>query len=84
MVRVWRYRDTDTIEHASYDFVVGADGAHSLVRQFCGIRMVGTCNLQSIANVHFTSKALSDAASENPAMLYFVVRHFVLSRLDRS
>lgn len=66
-------RDTNTLEEASYDYVVGADGAHSLVRQLCGIDMVGTRNLQSIANVHFTSKALSEAARENPAMLYFVV-----------
>ncbi|CAI5745986.1 unnamed protein product [Peronospora destructor] len=76
-----RHLDTDTIEQASYDFVVGADGAHSLVRQFCGISMVGTCNLQSIANVHFTSKALSDATSENPAMLYFVFNKKVVGVL---
>ncbi|RLN95280.1 hypothetical protein BBJ28_00011838 [Nothophytophthora sp. Chile5] len=63
----------NTLEHASFDYVVGADGAHSLVRQLCGVEMAGTRNLQSIANVHFTSKALSDAARENPAMLYFVV-----------
>jgi 2-polyprenyl-6-methoxyphenol hydroxylase-like FAD-dependent oxidoreductase len=67
-------RDTNTLEQASYDYVVGADGAHSLVRQLCGIDMAGTRNLQSIANVHFTSQALSEAARENPAMLYFVVR----------
>ncbi|CAH0474961.1 unnamed protein product [Peronospora belbahrii] len=67
-----RHLDTDTVEQASYDFILGADGAHSLVRQLCGIGMAGTLNLQSIANVHFTSKALSKAASENPAMLYFV------------
>ncbi|KAE9303511.1 hypothetical protein PF008_g22215 [Phytophthora fragariae] len=67
-----RHLDTNTREEATYDYVVGADGAHSLVRQLCGIDMVGTRNLQSIANVHFTSKALSEAARENPAMLYFV------------
>ncbi|KAI9915401.1 hypothetical protein PsorP6_008123 [Peronosclerospora sorghi] len=67
-----RHLKTDTLETASYDYVVGADGVHSLVRQLCGIDMVGTPNLQSIANVHFTSPALSKVARENPAMLYFV------------
>ncbi|RLN59985.1 hypothetical protein BBJ28_00001369 [Nothophytophthora sp. Chile5] len=70
-----------TLEHASFDYVVGADGAHSLVRQLCGVEMAGTRNLQSIANVHFTSKALSDAARENPAMLYFVFNQDVIGIL---
>ncbi|CAI5725463.1 unnamed protein product [Hyaloperonospora brassicae] len=76
-----RRLDTDILEEASYDFVIGADGAHSLVRQLCGIDMVGTSNLQSIANVHFTSKALSKAARENPAMLYFVFNKKVVGIL---
>ncbi|KAG6574692.1 Polyketide hydroxylase [Phytophthora cinnamomi] len=76
-----RHLDTNTQEIASYDYVVGADGAHSLVRQLCGIDMVGTRNLQSIANVHFTSKALSEAARENPAMLYFVFNKDVVGIL---
>ncbi|POM76659.1 Polyketide hydroxylase [Phytophthora palmivora] len=73
--------DTNTLEEASYDYVVGTDGAHSLVRQLCGIDMAGTRNLQSIANVHFTSKALSEAARENPAMLYFVFNKEVVGIL---
>ncbi|KAG3120148.1 hypothetical protein PI124_g1035 [Phytophthora idaei] len=76
-----RHLDTNTLEQESYDYVVGADGAHSLVRQLCGIDMVGTRNLQSIANVHFTSKALSEAARENPAMLYFVFNKEVVGIL---
>ncbi|GMG14652.1 unnamed protein product [Phytophthora fragariaefolia] len=76
-----RHLDTNTLEKASYDYVVGADGAHSLVRELCGIDMVGTRNLQSIANVHFTSKALSEAARENPAMLYFVFNKDVVGIL---
>lgn len=62
------------MEHAEFDYVVAADGAHSVVRQLCGIDMAGALNLQTIANVHFTSHSLSEAARENPAMLYFVVR----------
>uniref|UniRef100_A0AAV1T588 FAD-binding domain-containing protein n=1 Tax=Peronospora matthiolae TaxID=2874970 RepID=A0AAV1T588_9STRA len=76
-----RRLDTDTLEEESYDYVIGADGAHSLVRQLCGIDMVGSCNLQSIANVHFTSKVLSKAARENPAMLYFVFNKDVVGIL---
>ncbi|RLN66574.1 hypothetical protein BBJ29_004544 [Phytophthora kernoviae] len=76
-----RHLDSNTLEQASYDYVVGADGAHSLVRQLCGIDMAGTRNLQSIANVHFTSKALSDAARENPGMLYFVFNKDVVGVL---
>lgn len=67
-------RESQQIEEATFDYVIGADGAHSLVRQLCGIDMAGALNLQSIVNVHFTSKALSEAARENPAMLYFIVR----------
>ncbi|KAK1938025.1 putative polyketide hydroxylase [Phytophthora citrophthora] len=76
-----RHLDTNTLETESYDYIVGADGAHSLVRQLCGIDMAGTRNLQSIANVHFTSKALSEAARENPAMLYFVFNKDVVGIL---
>ncbi|GMF10966.1 unnamed protein product [Phytophthora lilii] len=76
-----RILDTNTLEEASYDYIVGADGAHSLVRLLCGIDMAGTRNLQSIANVHFTSKALSEAARENPAMLYFVFNKEVVGIL---
>ncbi|KAG1708605.1 hypothetical protein DVH05_022233 [Phytophthora capsici] len=76
-----RHLDTNTVETKNYDFVVGADGAHSLVRQLCGIDMAGTRNLQSIANVHFTSKTLSEAARENPAMLYFVFNKDVVGIL---
>lgn len=65
---------TQELERASFDYVIGADGAHSLMRQLCGIDMAGALNLQSIVNVHFTSSALSKAARENPAMLYFIVR----------
>ncbi|OWY94113.1 Polyketide hydroxylase [Phytophthora megakarya] len=81
MAAVVLARDTNTFEEASYDYVVGADGAHSLVRQLCGIDMAGTRNLQSIANVHFTSKILSEAARENPAMLYFVFNKEVVGIL---
>lgn len=75
---------SNDVEHAEFDYVVAADGAHSAVRQLCGIDMAGALNLQTIANVHFTSRSLSAAARENPAMLYFVVREAGDARRWRS
>ncbi|TMW56936.1 hypothetical protein Poli38472_002861 [Pythium oligandrum] len=72
---------SNRVEEATYDYVVGADGAHSLVRQLNGIEMVGVRNLQSIVNVHFTCKTLSAAAREHPAMLYFVFNENVIGVL---
>ncbi|KAF1327967.1 Polyketide hydroxylase, partial [Globisporangium splendens] len=72
---------SNELEQARFDYVIGADGAHSLVRQLCDIDMAGALNLQSIVNVHFTSKALSAAAKENPAMLYFVFNADVIGVL---
>lgn len=77
-------RGSNEEEVADFDVVIAADGAHSSVRELCGIGMAGTRNLQTIANVHFTSRALSEAARENPAMLYFVVRPLVSSWLYNS
>ncbi|DAZ99351.1 TPA: hypothetical protein N0F65_005202 [Lagenidium giganteum] len=74
-------RDTNAIEHATYDYVVAGDGAHSLVRDRCGIPLVGAANLQSIINVHFMSQQLSEAAQENPAMLYFIFNEDVIAVL---
>ncbi|CEG43188.1 polyketide hydroxylase-like [Plasmopara halstedii] len=76
-----RHLDTNTLEKTSFDYIIGADGAHSLVRQHCGIDLVGARNLQSIANIHFMSKSLSKAACENPAMLYFVFNTDVIGVL---
>lgn len=77
--KIYSCRQTNTLEYADFDYVIGADGAHSCTRQLCNIEMVGTRNLQSIVNVHFTSKKLSKAAREHPGMLYFIVREFIVS-----
>ncbi|GLE02019.1 hypothetical protein PINS_up010857 [Pythium insidiosum] len=75
------HRSEGRYEDATFDVVIGADGAHSFVRQQCGIDMAGTRNLQSIVNVHFTSKTLSAAAEEHPGMLYFVFNENVIGVL---
>ncbi|QDZ17809.1 putative polyketide hydroxylase [Chloropicon primus] len=65
-------RGEDRIVEA--DYLVGADGAHSLVREAVGIQMKGDGHMQSIMNVHFTSRALASSlkSEASEAMLYFV------------
>ncbi|KAG9401082.1 hypothetical protein AC1031_009842 [Aphanomyces cochlioides] len=68
-------------DEAAYDYVVGADGAHSTVRSLLGIPMEGPPPLQSLVNVHFTSHELSNYARKAPAMLYFVFNPQVIGVL---
>ncbi|CAK4068103.1 unnamed protein product [Aphanomyces euteiches] len=68
-------------DEAAYDYVVGADGAHSKVRSLLGIPMEGPPPLQSLVNVHFTSHELSNHARKAPAMLYFVFNPQVIGVL---
>lgn len=55
----------------SCDVLVGADGAHSAVRQAAGLKLQGHGALQSLLNVHFKCPGLSNFLSPRPAMLYF-------------
>jgi len=63
------------------DYVIGADGANSLVRKFANIKLVGQANMSTIVNVHFVYPGLSEmlmkaaAAGQatGPAMLHFVM-----------
>lgn len=54
------------------DYLIGADGAHSLVRRELGIPMQGRAALQHLVNVHFTCPGLFHQLQPRPAMLYFV------------
>ncbi|XP_051152894.1 uncharacterized protein LOC127266621 [Andrographis paniculata] len=55
------------------NFVVGADGAGSVVRKLMGIQMRGEQDLQRLISVHFTSLDLGQyLINERPGMLYFI------------
>eukprot|EP00742_Colponemidia_sp_Colp-10_P013278 GILJ01014991.1.p1 GENE.GILJ01014991.1~~GILJ01014991.1.p1 ORF type:complete len:640 (+),score=86.21 GILJ01014991.1:34-1953(+) len=68
-----------TIKHGGtsfqqrFAFVVGADGAHSMVRRQLGIHMAGDQDLQRLITVHFSSKVLGDLLKSRNrlGMLYF-------------
>ncbi|ETV92352.1 hypothetical protein H310_13252 [Aphanomyces invadans] len=68
-------------ETKQYDYVVGADGAHSKVRSLLHIPMEGPPPLQSLINVHFTSHELAAHARTSPAMLYFIFNPKVIGVL---
>jgi 2-polyprenyl-6-methoxyphenol hydroxylase-like FAD-dependent oxidoreductase len=65
---------TDRRHVQSALFVIGADGAHSVLRDQLGIELVGkTGTLQHLINVHFFSRLLAERLrSTIPAMLYFL------------
>lgn len=54
-------------------YLVGADGANSPVRESQGINMAGTGVIQRFKNVHFRAD-LSHIAGDKPAILYWVLR----------
>lgn len=54
------------------DYVVAADGAHSLIRQQLGIPMEGPQAMQHLMNIHFRCPGLKSHLSARPGMLYFV------------
>ncbi|ETV76466.1 hypothetical protein, variant 1 [Aphanomyces astaci] len=68
-------------EKRQYEYVVGADGAHSKVRSLLQIPMEGPPPLQSLVNVHFTSHELAAHARTSPAMLYFIFNPSVIGVL---
>lgn len=59
-------------EAISCDYLIGADGSSSIVRQFLGITMHGAEAMQTLVNVHFKSQGLQQLLHPRPAMLYFV------------
>lgn len=54
------------------DYVLGCDGAHSIIRRLLGIEMLGSPALQHFLNIHFTSKQLGQLCLSSPSMLYFI------------
>ncbi|GMH65036.1 hypothetical protein TrRE_jg10242, partial [Triparma retinervis] len=51
-------------------YLVGADGAHSTVRNLLPLNFDGDPSIQSLMNVHFRTSDPSPL-EKNPAMLYF-------------
>lgn len=55
------------------NFLIGADGARSTVRELVGINMKGERDLQTLVSVHFLSEDLGQyLVNERPGMLFFV------------
>lgn len=57
----------------SADFLIGADGAHSRVRDLIGSRMAGNSRLSRNYNIVFRAPGLSRAHSLGPAIMYWLV-----------
>lgn len=55
------------------NFLVGADGARSTVRELVGINMIGERDLQNLVSIHFLSQDLGKyLVNERPGMLFFI------------
>ncbi len=57
------------------NYLIGADGAGSMVRQALNIELNGIPNMQYLINVHFHCPKLSQYLENRHAMLYFVFNH---------
>lgn len=55
------------------DFLVGADGARSMVRELIGARLEGTYGLSRNYNVVFRAPGLAQAHAHGPAIMYWQV-----------
>ncbi len=76
-----RVRDlaADTQFEVRSDFLVGADGARSFVREAIGARMEGRYGLSRNYNVVFRAPGLAQAHQHGPAIMYFQVNSDVPS-----
>ncbi len=54
-------------------YVIGADGAGSVVRRELGIAMVGDSASQAFITIHFAAN-LRDVAGDRPAILYWIMQ----------
>ena len=68
-----RDRHTGAEQHVVADFLVGADGARSAVRDLIGASMRGQYGLSRNYNIVFHAPGLSDAHRHGPASMYWQV-----------
>ncbi len=69
-----RIRDAaGAIETIRADFLVGADGARSSVREAIGATMVGTYGLSRNYNIIFEAPGLADTHSHGPGVMYWQI-----------
>lgn len=75
--------DTGTIEHVRSRFLVGADGASSLVRNAIGARLEGIEQLNNMCSTYFRSSRVSEIAQRMPGwMLRSAAGRAILVAID--
>ena len=65
------------------DYLVGADGARSLVRDTIGARMIGTYGLSRNYNIIFEAPGLAEAHPHGPGIMYWQVNAETPSLIGR-
>lgn len=65
------------------DYLVGSDGARSLVRDHIGAQMIGTYGLSRNYNIIFQAPGLSEAHPQGPGIMYWQVNAETPSLIGR-
>ncbi|CAM9141189.1 unnamed protein product [Choristocarpus tenellus] len=65
-------------QQISCDYLIAADGAHSIVRQHAGIDLHGHQAMSHLVNIHFTCEKLVERLPDRPGMLYFVYNEDII------
>ncbi|MES2977974.1 MAG: FAD-dependent monooxygenase [Pseudomonadota bacterium] len=68
-----RKTGSTAVERLQADYLVGADGARSLVREAIGAKLEGTYGLSRNYNVVFRAPGLAKAHGHGPAIMYWQV-----------
>lgn len=64
---------TDVVQTIAADYIIGADGARSKVRELIGATMIGTYGLSRNYNVIFRAPGLAEAHGHGPAIMYWQI-----------
>jgi 2-polyprenyl-6-methoxyphenol hydroxylase-like FAD-dependent oxidoreductase len=73
VIATLRNRDGGEESTASAQYLVGSDGARSLVRELIGAQMTGTYGLSRNYNIVFRAPGLAEAHSHGPGTMYWQV-----------